>query len=494
MNKMNLSVVTNIIGAVESGGQQYGKRDYARYAPPYKNTPKEHTITLGWAQCYGHEARRLVRAIFDADTAAARAIDKNCSVEAMLAKDWEAQRWNPSEKQREVLIALIDSKIGHEQQDVLFAAKMQVLIADCLRDYPDADIKAQMMYCEIRHLGGKGPTDRIFQRCNGRYDLDIIMTALVADQRDKSSDNQVGDTRYWSRHVKCRQFIEQYAVEEEVVPMTVKIGSARGDENGKATGGKAGDQKQSSVPDYKGEVSLQDWYLHRKGWIVIRAKNPDVREKIALNMEYACSNTHIGYDQNDRNSLYSAAKVFGFDCSKVMTNVETDCSALIRVCIAFAGIKVSDFYTGDQVKVLQKTGEFDILTEDKYCKSSDYLMRGDILVTKEKGHTAAVLNNGAKMQNTPAQPALKEYIVGSCSITLKQFIPGAVDPQIKTIQRILNALGYKGKNGKKLTVDGELLENTEYAIAAFQRASGLSIATPGTVAAKTWNALLNAKQ
>ena len=34
--------------------------------------------------------------------------------------------------------------------------------------------------------------------------------------------------------------------------MTI-IGSARIDERGKATGGKAGDQKQKSTPDYKGD-------------------------------------------------------------------------------------------------------------------------------------------------------------------------------------------------------------------------------------------------
>lgn len=33
--------------------------------------------------------------------------------------------------------------------------------------------------------------------------------------------------------------------------MTI-IGSARIDEHGKATGGKAGDQKQKTSPDYKG--------------------------------------------------------------------------------------------------------------------------------------------------------------------------------------------------------------------------------------------------
>lgn len=36
--------------------------------------------------------------------------------------------------------------------------------------------------------------------------------------------------------------------------MTIIIGSARIDEHGKASGGKAGDQKQKATPDYKGET------------------------------------------------------------------------------------------------------------------------------------------------------------------------------------------------------------------------------------------------
>lgn len=221
MNERNLTVLTNIIGAVESGGQVYGKRRYDAYAAPYTNSPKEVTITLGWAQCYGHEARQLIQAIFDADTAEFWKHD-SADIEEMLRYDWTALKWKPSAKQKAALIALIDSPVGHIVQDKLFADKMVKLIADCEADYT-SDVKAQMMYCEIRHLGGRGPCDRIFKRCNGDYTLDRIMTALVQDQRDATSDNQVGDTRYWSRHVKCRQFIDQYAEDEEkkgVVDMT----------------------------------------------------------------------------------------------------------------------------------------------------------------------------------------------------------------------------------------------------------------------------------
>ena len=108
--------------------------------------------------------------------------------------------------------------------------------------------------------------------------------------------------------------------------MGVRVGSARSNENGGVNGGKAGDQTGR-------EVSTQPWYLHSKGWIVIRAKSPAVREAIAKNMEAACQNNNIGYCQGHRGTATAAAKPYTYDLSKVNTVVETDCSELVRCCL-----------------------------------------------------------------------------------------------------------------------------------------------------------------
>ena len=52
MDKKQLEILTNIIGAVESGGQVYGKRRYEAYAGKGANSANEKTCTLGWAQNY----------------------------------------------------------------------------------------------------------------------------------------------------------------------------------------------------------------------------------------------------------------------------------------------------------------------------------------------------------------------------------------------------------------------------------------------------------
>lgn len=180
--------------------------------------------------------------------------------------------------------------------------------------------------------------------------------------------------------------------------MAVLIGSARVDENGGYSGGKAGSQTEK-------EISTQNWYLHSKGWVLIRPKDSNIAEKIAKNMEYACDSAYVGYDQSQNTTLTSVAKQYGYDISRVKTPCETDCARLVRVCCLYAGIEVGDFYTGNMKSYLEKTGKFEILTSDKYCKSSNYLKRGDILVTKTKGHTVVVLSNGvnAKSENVVVQ-------------------------------------------------------------------------------------------
>ncbi len=171
--------------------------------------------------------------------------------------------------------------------------------------------------------------------------------------------------------------------------MAVTVGSARIDENGNISGGRAGDQTGK-------EVMTQEWYRHAKGWRVLRCNDAVKAEKIAKAMAAACANDNIGYDQSERLTLYNRAKEVGFDPAKVKTACETDCSALVRVCLAYAGIETENFITSNEAEAILGTGLFTELTDKKYTDTPEYLLRGDILVTKVKGHTAVVLSNGGK--------------------------------------------------------------------------------------------------
>ena len=227
--------------------------------------------------------------------------------------------------------------------------------------------------------------------------------------------------------------------------MAVKVGSARIDENGRAHGGKAGNQTGK-------ELSVQNWYRHSKGWRVLRCTDAVKAEKIAAAMEAACRNRNIGYDQYERLTLYNLAKAVGFDPARVAKPCETDCSALVRVCLVFAGIATENFRTPTQAKVMLATGQFVELTDKKYTDSSDYLRRGDVLVTRTQGHTVVVLSNGSKASET-------ELSLGDR--LLKKGMSGS---DIRELQQNLLKLGYALP---KYGADGDYGAETMEAVKAF---------------------------
>ncbi len=212
MKQEHLEILTNIIGAVESGGQIYGKRNYAAYAAKGQNAANEKTCTLGWAQNYGAEATKLCKMILKEDPAAFRKAD-TAGIEKKLSVDWVATGWNPSAKEKAALIAIITTEAGKKCQDKLFQELMETYIK-AAEAYGVTDAAAQMMWCEISHLGGGGPVKRIFNRAKKPYTPDTIFASLILDQNDKSSDNQVGDKKFQSRHECCVRWIKQYLKED----------------------------------------------------------------------------------------------------------------------------------------------------------------------------------------------------------------------------------------------------------------------------------------
>lgn len=238
----------------------------------------------------------------------------------------------------------------------------------------------------------------------------------------------------------------------------VVVGSARQDEYGNISGGKAGDST-------KKEVATQEYYLHSKGWYVLRAKDSQVAKKIGKCMSDACANDCIGYNQLKRNSLYNAVKNNGFKCdlNNLKTKCETDCSALVRVCCGYAGVEISDCNTSTLKRVLLNSGKF---TEVKLIKSD--LRVGDILVTKIKGHTVVVV---------------KAEGDGTVTIEIDVLRKGDKGNQVKTLQRLLFAMGYYSEK-----VDGDFGVKTNAAVKGYQKAKGLTV--DGIVGKNTWSKLL----
>lgn len=258
------------------------------------------------------------------------------------------------------------------------------------------------------------------------------------------------------RQAERALFLTPYE-EREGNDMTVKIGHASIDERGEISGGVAGDQTGK-------EVCTRNFYMHAKGWIVLRAKDPEVAEKIAQCMEWACANPYVGYDQYERLDLYNSVKNLKFKCdiNTLKVYVECDCSSLVRTCLAYAGVMVGNFTTSNEKAVILASGAFTEVT----CKSDgSNLKRGDILVTKTKGHTVVVLSNGANVTNKAES---EEYDMQ----TIKR---GSKGKAVKVWQIIVGA-----------TPDGDFGANTEKLTKSFQDEKGLVV--DGIVGAKSWKA------
>lgn len=263
--------------------------------------------------------------------------------------------------------------------------------------------------------------------------------------------------------------------------MTVRIGHASGDERGKASGGKAGDQTGK-------EVCIRSWYA--KGWkVLLRAKDPAVRKGIAQACIAACNNNNLGYDQSGRNTGLQEAKKVGWDFGKITKKAEFDCSSLTAACVQAAGVDVWDGGNAPTTRTLESvlvaTGAFEALKDKKYLTGTDYLLEGDILL-KPGSHVVMVLDNGAKaVQSDVHTSPMGEIVTIYYSVRLPMLVKGMRSDAVKAMQQILLARGYELP---KYGADGDYGGETENALLLFQE--DMNLKPNAKCDPDTWSALL----
>ena len=262
-----------------------------------------------------------------------------------------------------------------------------------------------------------------------------------------------GDSVKRERVGYCQTFFDKYAMGGK--KMSIKVGSARIDENGKLSGGAAGDQTGS-------EVSTQAYYIHSKGWYLLRPKEVSVANTIAKAMQNACDNNNIGYCQGHRTTVITQLRKYG-SMAAIAEKTEADCSSLVRGCCIESGFDPGNFTTANEATVLSSTGKF----ENKVSvTSSTVLYNGDILVTKTQGHTVVVVSGNPRSGAS----------AGTTRPTIKY---GSRGSDVTYLQQCLTAKGY-GVGA----IDGIFGVKTREAVKAFQAENGLTV--DGIVGPKTW--------
>lgn len=275
--------------------------------------------------------------------------------------------------------------------------------------------------------------------------------------------------------------------------MTMYIGHASIGENGKIAGGAAGDQTGK-------EVCKRTYYMHSKGWYLLRPKSIEHANAIAAAMLRACKNNNIGYDQNNRLGVVTHG-------TASTAKTECDCSSLVRQCIKEgAGKDAGNFTTANEKDKLLATGLFEAAVA---VTSSTVLYNGDVLVTKTKGHTVIVVEGNPRKQAQSASKKSDEVRdfqnAAICDgFTFPKY--GAdgewggecegVASKAVVKYRVENGKAvYKYRNLTKIVqrkcgvkVDGLCGKKTAEAIKAFQRKHGLT--QDGCCGLNTWRKIL----
>ena len=149
---------------------------------------------------------------------------------------------------------------------------------------------------------------------------------------------------------------------------------------------KIGSARSASLPD-AGEVSEQDFYVHKLGWIVLHPKKKTHRHSLCKVMRNACSNDNLRYSQPKRAEIYRRGTN-----SKVVTYC--DCSSLATQCIREA--MTNNFSNQTTATLPYACAMSGLFTVYDYVDGETELWNGDILCTKVKGHVVIVTHGGKR--------------------------------------------------------------------------------------------------
>lgn len=365
------------------------------------NANDNGAVSVGKVQWHGSRALDLLKTIIAAlgEQAATVILGADFYKEIKTAVQWNKRTVTAQEKNK--LTALLTTPAGKAAQDALAEKDVISYVSHGVKMGIE-DAQALIYFADLENQGGAGASARVAKAAAERagsmdkVSLVILHSAALSDRvmggytaRRKETYSKAAAVSFSSGGTDADK-----TQNGGTKTMATMISNSGHDENGRYSGGAAGDQTGT-------EWQVIPWY-NRPWNCVLRHPKASVRKLIAQLAKEAANNNKIGYDQNQRETFWEQLKKVGYYPSKITVKCEADCSAGVCAIVRATGYLLGDTklqkhsgtYTGNMRAALKAAG-FEVLTASKYLTSGDYLLTGDILLN-DGAHTATVVSDGAK--------------------------------------------------------------------------------------------------
>ncbi len=212
------AVMRNIIYAVETGGQVYGRNRYDCFTEAYTNSSAETAITIGAGAWFAGNAKNLLSLIRSRYPEVFAKYDT-----AGIGDDLDSENWKyygtdgaggktilKGSEKAAAIQKIISTPEGIAVQDSLIDEQMS-RYADQAEALGVTDLKARLFCANIQHLGGYNAMVRMINYCKNDGEA-LTMENLWSNMREREagSGNTVGADKYARRHTKVMEWLNAY--------------------------------------------------------------------------------------------------------------------------------------------------------------------------------------------------------------------------------------------------------------------------------------------
>ena len=238
-----MDIMFNIVGALETGGQVYGQRDYSNFINVEAGA--EVTATLGWSSFYGVHGKEYLQR-FKAENPDLFSKLDTAGVNPVLDISWEDTHWQANPAQKAAIVEMISTPEGRKLQDTMTAERLSAHWKYAVENYTD-NMRAVAWYTNIAELAGSGTAQTVFDEAHGDYSLENLYNVTMSHNGCAAC---IGASLYHSRHALYKQWIEEhYGADEKVDLANIKTTGA-----GSITTKKS--NSRNSANDRKGQILL----------------------------------------------------------------------------------------------------------------------------------------------------------------------------------------------------------------------------------------------